>query len=124
MIMQPWLLEISSLGFKVEQCVHLNNIAEDPVKMWLKIKAVHLQKHPGTCFNAYDNLLAICMKPEEMLSSLMNRVDQAIIWIQNLCLEAFTLAKMDQELACMAMICTLPEDLFILHVNHPITYRP
>ena len=98
------------LGVQVEQRVHLNNIAEDLVKMWLKLKAVHLQKHPGTRFNAYDNLFVIRMKLEETLSSLMNRVDQAIIGIQNLRPEAFTLAKMDQELACMAMICTLPED--------------
>ena len=98
------------LGVQVEQCVHINDIAEDPVKMWLKLEAVHLQKHPGTRFNAYDNLFAIHMKPEETLSSLMNRIDQGIIAIQNLHPDKFTLEKMDQELACMAMIHALPED--------------
>ena len=47
------------LSVQLDQRVHLNSIAEDPVKMWAKLEAVHLQKHPETHFNAYNNLFAI-----------------------------------------------------------------
>ena len=86
------------LGVQLEQRVHLDGIAEDPVKMWAKLETVHLQKHPGTRFNAYDNLFTLRMLPDESLQSLMNRVDQSIISIQNLQPSTFTLAQMDKEL--------------------------
>ena len=60
------------LGIQLDQRVLLNDIAKDPVKMWLKLESVHLQKHPGTRFNAYDDLFAIRMSLDESLQSLMN----------------------------------------------------
>ena len=76
------------LGIQLDQRILLNDIAEDPVKMWLKLESVHLQKHAGTRFNAYNDLFAIRMSPDESLQSLMNRVDQAIIIVQNLVLRS------------------------------------
>src|SRR3979490_2424743 len=98
------------LGVQLDQRVHLDGIAEDPVKMWTKLESVHLQKRPATRFNAYDNLFALRMLPDESLQSLMNRVDQSIISIQNLRPSTFTLAQMDKELTCMTMICALPQE--------------
>ena len=47
--------------FMVEpmQRVHFRGIKDDPVKMWEALEAVHMQKRPGTCFNAYDDLFSI-----------------------------------------------------------------
>jgi len=50
------------------------------------------------------------MSPDESLQSLMNRVDQAIVTIQNLHPATFTIEQMDNELAFMAMIHALPQD--------------
>src|SRR3979490_1276533 len=50
------------------------------------------------------------MLPDESLQSLMNRVNQAAISIQNLHPSPFTLTQMDEELTCMAMIRALPQE--------------
>jgi len=55
------------------QRVQFRQIKDDPLKMWGALKEVHLQKRPGTHFNAYDNLFSI-RKREEELQSLINRV--------------------------------------------------
>ena len=65
----------------------------------------HLQKCPGMCFNAYDDLFSIRKQEDETLQTLMNRVDTSIRRIQDLRPADFDLAKLDDELASMAMIC-------------------
>ena len=42
---------------EMDQHTHLQDIRSDPVAMWNKLQAVHLQKHPGARFNTYDALL-------------------------------------------------------------------
>src|SRR3984885_6199913 len=91
------------------QTVHLQGIA-DPVAMWEALKSVHLQQKPGARFNAYDDLFSIRKTEEEFLQTLVNRVDAAIQHIKNLCPKNFTLDNLDDELLCMAMIRSLPED--------------
>ena len=54
------------------QRVHFRGIKNDPVKMWVALKEVHMQKRPGTCFNPYDNLFSIRKREEEDLQSLIN----------------------------------------------------
>jgi len=39
--------------------VHFRGIKDDPLKMWGALKEVHMQKRPGTRFNAYDGLFSI-----------------------------------------------------------------
>ena len=41
------------------QRVHFREIKDDPLKMWAALKEVHMQKRPGTRFNAYDDLFSI-----------------------------------------------------------------
>jgi hypothetical protein len=37
---------------------HFNGIDDDSIKMWNALETVHMQKKPGTRFNAYDNLFS------------------------------------------------------------------
>jgi len=60
------------------QRVHFRGIKDNPVKMWGALKEVHMQKRPGTRFNAYDDLFSIRKREEEDLQSLINRVDDAL----------------------------------------------
>jgi gag-polypeptide of LTR copia-type/Domain of unknown function (DUF4219) len=92
------------------QTVHLKGMEGDPVKMWDKLKTVHLQQRPGARFNAYDDLFSIRKLEEESLQSLASRVDAAMQHIQNLRPSEHNLTKLDEELTSMAMIRALPED--------------
>ena len=38
------------------QCVHIQGLEEDPVKMWEALHRVYVQQQAGTRFNAYDAL--------------------------------------------------------------------
>ena len=93
-----------------DQKIHFSGIQDDPVAMWKKLSDVHLQKRPGARFNAYDDLFSIRKKEDESLQSLMNRVDTAVKRIQDLRPQDFDLAKLDNELASMALIRALPEE--------------
>ncbi|EGO04574.1 hypothetical protein SERLA73DRAFT_68261 [Serpula lacrymans var. lacrymans S7.3] len=95
------------LNVTKEQCIHLDGIIDDPVKIWEKLATVHMS---GTRFNAYDNLFSIRKKGDESLQSLMTRIDEGMHQIQNLCPTGFTLAKLDNELTCMAIIRVLPDE--------------
>jgi hypothetical protein len=89
---------------------HFNGIDNDPIKMWNALETVHMQKKPGTRFNAYDNLFSIRKQEEKSLQTLVNRVDEAMCIIKDLHPADFTLAQLDAELASMALIRALPED--------------
>jgi len=68
---------------------------------------------PGARFNAYDALFSIRKRPDESLQALMNRVDESMHSISNLRPKAFSLQNLDDELACMALIRSLPESIRI-----------
>jgi hypothetical protein len=74
------------------------------------LESVHMQKQPGTRFNAYDDLFSVRKRDEEDLQSLINRVDDAIHRIRDLRSTGFTLDKLDDELASMTLIRALPDD--------------
>ncbi|CAA7267556.1 unnamed protein product [Cyclocybe aegerita] len=111
-----WLIKVDraagtlALSVEEEQCIHFNGIDDDPVKMWKALQDVFVQRCPGTHFDAYDNLFSIQKKEGESLQSLMNHVDEAIHCIKELHDKDFTLAKLDDELNCMALICALSEE--------------
>jgi hypothetical protein len=67
--------------------------------MWSKLEAVHLQKHPGTRFNAYDALFSIRKADDETLSAL-TRAETAMQDIKALRPSYFTLDMLDKELQC------------------------
>ena len=98
------------LAVEHEQRIHLAGIESDPLAIWTKLESVHVSKRPGACFNAYDDLFSIRKQPDESLQALMNRIDEAMRTISNLRPKDFTLAKLDEELVCMAMIRSLPEE--------------
>ena len=66
-----------------------------------------MQQKASTCFVAYDEFFTIRKRPEESLSALSTRVEQAMAWIQQLCPFTFTLKTSDDELSCMAMMHAL-----------------
>jgi len=69
-----------------------------------------MQKQSGTRFNAYDDQFSIRKHEEEDLQSLINCVDDAVHCICDLWSIGFTLDKLDDELATMALIRALPDD--------------
>jgi hypothetical protein len=93
-----------------EQRVHFQGIQDSPVKMWEALEAVHRQKKARMCFNAYDELFSIQKLEEESLQSLINRVESAKCSIKELRPSTFTLDMLDNELASMALIRSLPEE--------------
>jgi hypothetical protein len=93
-----------------EQRVHFQGIQDSPVKMWEALEAVHRQKKAGMRFNAYDELFSIRKLEEESLQSLINCVETAKCSIKELRPSTFTLDMLDDKLASMALIRSLPEE--------------
>jgi len=92
-----------------EQRIHFNN-REDPVNMWESLRSIHLQKRPGTRFNAYDDLFNIRKVEDESLQSLINRVEDRMKKIKDLRPDNFDLQSLDEELASMTLIRALPAE--------------
>lgn len=51
-----------------DQLMHLNDIADDPVKMWTKLSSIHNSQKAGNRFNAYNDLLSIRKQDDESLT--------------------------------------------------------
>jgi hypothetical protein len=98
------------LALEDNQKSHVKEVKSDPVQIWTKLEGVHLQKKPGACFNAYDNLFNICKEENESLSALMARADKALQDIKALHPTNFTLEVLDNELLCMTLIHALPAE--------------
>ncbi|KZT68925.1 hypothetical protein DAEQUDRAFT_670563, partial [Daedalea quercina L-15889] len=93
-----------------EQQMHLEAIRDDPVAMWAKLEAVHMQKHPGTCFNIYNALLSLSKAKDKSLSTLSTRASQLKSNMKALRPSDFDIAKPDDELILMALIRALPSE--------------
>ena len=100
-----------------DQRVHFRGHEEDPIKMWELLEAAHLSKKPGARFNAYDDLFNIRKQDDESLVDLGVRIEKAMQTIQNLRPADFTIAKLDAELQCMALIRSLPEEFHHLSTS-------
>ena len=61
---------------------------------------------------AYDDLLSITLQENESLSGLISRVEDAVNKVQLLRPATYTLAKLDDELAAMALIRSLPYEQY------------
>ena len=70
---------------------------------------MHVQKRPGTHFNAYDDFFSIRKHETESLQALVVRIKGTMSKMQNLWPKGFNLKKLDEELVYMAMVHTLPE---------------
>jgi len=104
--LEAWEVKADKAAVEPTQRVHFRGIKDDAVKMWGVLEGVHMQKQPGTRFNAYDDL----KRDEEDLQSLINHVDDAVHRIRGLRPIGFTLDKLDDELASMTLIQALPDD--------------
>ena len=91
-----------------EQQTHLEAIRDNPSAMWAKLETVHMQKHPGMCFNTYNTLLSLSKAEDESLSSLATRAVQLKSDMKALHPAAFDIAQLNDELVLMALIRALP----------------
>lgn len=98
------------LALEDGQKVHVQAVKDEPIKMWEKLKEVHLQQCPGTRFNAYDQLFGLRKEEGETLGALTGRADKALQDIKALCPPSFTIEQLDEELVCMSLIRSLPDD--------------
>jgi hypothetical protein len=98
------------LAIEDSQKVHVKELKGDPVAVWEKLRAVHLQQRPGARFNAYEALFSIRKQEDESLSDLMARADKAMQDIKALRPDKFTLDDLDKELLSMTLIRALPTE--------------
>ncbi|KAJ7917831.1 hypothetical protein B0H13DRAFT_1608021, partial [Mycena leptocephala] len=87
---RKWLIDCGKAAGSIyasldtSQRAHVKGIEENPVAMWGALEKVHRQKKPGARFAAYNTLFSIRKEPEETLTTLMGRVDDAISLIKDL----------------------------------------
>jgi hypothetical protein len=106
------------------QCAHVRGIEDDPIAMWDKLSSIHSQQVPSMRFGVYNELLSVTKQPDESLQSVVGRVSKALVCIQELRPESFTIVQLDEELAIMAMLRALPRDVygdFVLLLMHQKT---
>jgi hypothetical protein len=92
------------LALENDQKTHISELDDDPTAMWAKLTSVHLQKKPGTRFNAYDKLFSIRKDDNESLTALMTRAEKASQDIKQLCPPHFTIEMLNKELQAMSLI--------------------
>ena len=98
------------LNLQDSQLTHISGTEDDPQLIWDTLEAVHIQKRPNSRFMAYSNLLNISKLPEESLPAVTTRIEQAIKDVVALRPKDYDLTKLDDDLACMAMLRCLPPD--------------
>jgi hypothetical protein len=94
------------------QCAHVQGIEDNPIAMWDKLSSIHSQQVPGMWFGAYNKLLSVTKQPDELLQSIAGCISKALVCIQELRLESFTIVQLNKELVIMAMLHTLPCDVY------------
>ncbi|KAJ7909266.1 hypothetical protein B0H13DRAFT_2493170 [Mycena leptocephala] len=88
--LRKWLVDSGKAAGSIyasldtSQKVHVRGMEENPVAMWNALEAIHRQKKPGARFAAYNQLFSIQKRPEETLTQLIGRVDNAVTLIQEL----------------------------------------
>lgn len=92
------------------QCALILGQEDNPILMWGTLQTHHQQQRAGSRFNAMDDLLAICMKENESLTSMAAQISEKMATIKNLRPAAYTIDNSDDELEMMAMIRGLPTD--------------
>jgi hypothetical protein len=94
------------------QRAHVRGIEDDPIAMWDKLLSIHSQQVPGMRFGAYNELLSVTKQPDESLQSVAGCVSKALVRVQELRPELFTIVQLDDELAIMAMLRALPRNVY------------
>ena len=88
---------------ELRQCILFQEFADNPIRLWTTFEVVHIQKCPGTQFNAYNDFFSIRKNESESLQTLRARIKRAMSKMQNLFPHDFNLQKLDEEV-CMEMI--------------------
>ena len=101
---------IIMLNLMESQLTHVSGMEHDPALMWTTLEDIHIQKRPNSRFVAYSTLLSITKQPEESLPSVTTRIEQAIKDIVALRPKDYTIQQLDDDLACMAMLRSLPAE--------------
>jgi hypothetical protein len=94
------------------QRAHVRGIEDDPIAMWDKLSSIHSQQVPGMRFGTYNELLSVTQQPDKSLQSVAGCVSEALVRVQELRPELFTIIELDEELAIMAMLRTLPRNVY------------
>lgn len=98
------------LALEADQRVHIRTVQDDPVAAWNALATLYVQQCPGARFVAYDEFFSIRKREDESLTSLTARIELAMLKIQELRSQQFTLTSLDDELVCMAMVRALPPE--------------
>jgi hypothetical protein len=91
---------------------HVRGIKDNPIAMWDKLLSIHSQQVPSMRFGAYNKLLSVTKQPDESLPSIAGHVSKALICVQELRLEFFTIVQLNNELTIMAMLHALPRNVY------------
>ncbi|CCA76584.1 hypothetical protein PIIN_10576 [Serendipita indica DSM 11827] len=90
--------------------IHIDDISDDPVKMWKKFASIHNNKSTGTCFNAMDLLFGVTKQDSEDLAKLMTCINGLLRHIKQFRPMGYMIMDLDNKLATMAMLWALPDD--------------
>jgi hypothetical protein len=101
----------------VSQQMHVKGKEDNPAAMWLALSTVHQQQVPGMQFTAYNNLFNVVKDADKLLPSVAGCVMEALSKMKVLCPSAFTINDLNEELALMAMLCSLLCDQYAEFVN-------
>ena len=92
------------LNITPDQRIHIRKHQNNPNATWDTLKALNVQQKAGTRFVAYDEFFSIRTLPDETLTVLIARVEQAMARIQEFRPATCDIKILDPELACMLMI--------------------
>ena len=98
------------LNMEDSQHIHVEDMEEEPSKIWTTLESIFIQKRPNSRFMAYSSLLSITKQPDESLPSVTTKVEQALKDVKALCPKDYKLDSLYDDLCCMAMIRSLPSD--------------
>ena len=98
------------LALEDSQKSQIEDIMDDPKKMWQELESIHVQKCPSTRFNSYNSLLSISKLPDESLPALTARIEKGMQEIKNLRPSGFSLDDSDADIMSMAMVHALPQE--------------
>jgi len=82
----------SLLTLRVEQSQRIifQNVSDNPIKIWTALEAAHIQRCPGTRFNAYNDFFSIRKKESELLQTLIVRINDVMSKMQTYVLQTLT----------------------------------
>ena len=78
--------------------------------MWNKLKEQYAEDSAAARFLLLDEFLSITKQPDESLTALTARLEEALQKVKGSCKAELTLAQFQEEMAMMTLIRSLPEE--------------